>query len=196
MPQLRRADPGSSRAQTVFKVPSQEHKPEFSDSPLVQWDVSKCHILRKDKLAFVTGITAMLTTWLDGIKATPFASVFNGKASVPLAEFISTLVDLVDHLRCGRETLLMTVVYVRRSDSAAFPVSWNNIFRLLLAGVLTAVKMHDDYGLPNRRYARLIGLEVNDIISLEEHFIRQLNYELYINEPEFVGICTLVDQFC
>lgn len=195
LPQLRRADPSSSRAQTVVKVPVPA--PEFSHEPLLQWDTSRCHILRKDKLALVTGVTAMLTTWLDSVKTPPFASVFNGKASVPLSEFISTLVDLVDHLRCGRETLLMTLVYVRRvDDTQCFPVSWNNIFRLLLAGVLTAVKMHDDYGLPNRRYARLIGLEVNDIISLEEHFIRQLNYSLYINEQEFVHICTLVNQFC
>jgi hypothetical protein len=149
----------------------------------------------KTKEEIVRTTVQMLTAWLDSntVPDAPVVpSIFNGKATVTLQEFTKTLLDLIEHLRCGNEVFLATFIYLRRVHSPSFSVTWSNVFRLLLAAVLAGVKYLDDYGLPNRRYARLIGLEATDICELESSFCHTLKFSLYIYEEEFMEMCTLL----
>lgn len=170
-------------------VPESSFRNFFMDESQLQQEIATHPVLRKEKADLAASVTAMLTSWLNECKENALPSVFNGRASVSLSQFVATILDLLEHLRCGKEVLLCCLTYVRRISMIPFPVTWNNIYRLLLASVLVSVKFMDDYGLHNRRYARLIGLEVTDILCLEYNFVRMLEYSLYISQQEFLHVC-------
>lgn len=147
----------------------------------------------KSREEFVAGIVRVLSEWLnshEGVSAP--RSIFNGAARVPFSEFIDTLHQFVEYVRSGREILISCCVYVQRIHASEFFVTWQNVYRLLLAGVLVGVKLFDDFGLRNRKYSRLIGLEISDICAMELGLCRLLSYDLFISEEEFAGVASQI----
>jgi hypothetical protein len=113
-------------------------------------------------------------------------SVFNGQSSVSVADFVNALIDLLEYLDCDKETLITALAYVRRIVAQQLlPLCDANLFRLLLASVLAAIKYHDDVGIKNSQYAKLVGLSTCDVKCLEAGFVSLLHFGLFVPTEEF-----------
>lgn len=113
-------------------------------------------------------------------------TVFAGAATVSMELFVESLVEMNHALTNDNSPVVMMMIYMQRVISGgALPVSFQNVFRLLLAGQLCAVKYHADELLFNSEYARLIGLTLADVNGLELGFLNLLRFELYASGEEF-----------
>ncbi|KAI8867019.1 cyclin-related 2, partial [Ramicandelaber brevisporus] len=91
---------------------------------------------------------------------------------------------------CPHECFLALVVYTHRMRHVAeyrkkpFSVDPFSVHRLLIAGITVAVKFFSDFFYPNTRYARVGGLEPNELNSLEIKFLTLTNFDLSISIEE------------
>jgi hypothetical protein len=136
-------------------------------------------------------ISNLLSSWIGGPSHhEPTFTIFNGQSGVPLRDFVGALIELVDYLDCGKETLILCLVYMARVRSEFTCITTENVYRLLLAGTLAAVKFHDDLGISNKQYARLIGLELTDVRNLEASLLKILQFSLFVPDSEFSNIAS------
>eukprot|EP00698_Gefionella_okellyi_P007510 TRINITY_DN1840_c1_g1_i1.p1 TRINITY_DN1840_c1_g1~~TRINITY_DN1840_c1_g1_i1.p1 ORF type:complete len:220 (+),score=37.75 TRINITY_DN1840_c1_g1_i1:63-722(+) len=141
-----------------------------------------------DNSIIVPCVAAMLHIWVDNAPTAPI-SVFTGRASVSMTQFVSALVELLDYLRCDDTVLLTALCYIKRLSLGLYAVSAMNVFRLLLSSMLASIKYNDDIGISNIQFAQLVGLELKDIMALELNFMPLIQYQLYVPEEEFAGVC-------
>jgi hypothetical protein len=124
-------------------------------------------------------------------------SVFSGEASVSIEIFLDSLVELNHALTSDSSMIVVSACYLNRMlRRGMVVVSWNNVFRLLLACTLCAVKYHADELLYNGEYARLIGLSLQDVNSLELGILNGLKFELYASNEEFAHMGQVLIKQC
>ncbi|KAJ3159376.1 hypothetical protein HDU86_001694 [Geranomyces michiganensis] len=73
--------------------------------------------------------------------------------------------------------------------SGAVLVDSYNVHRLLITGIMVAVKFHSDVFFTNLHYARVGGLPVHELNELEMEFLLSIGFDLIISveELQFVG---------
>lgn len=136
-----------------------------------------------------SSISLLLHEWLDARPAEPPYTIFVGLASVSIEVFLENLVSLNDSMTQDSTIVLLTLTFIRRlMVTGEFAVTWKNIYRLLLAGMLTALKYHEDEILYNQDYAGLIGLPKEDVNRMELQFLSLLRFELYISVEEYGSV--------
>jgi hypothetical protein len=59
--------------------------------------------------------------------------------------------------------------------------------RLILAGVVVAIKYNEDDYFSNSFYAKVGGISLNEINVLETEFINLITFKLFIDEDIFKG---------
>eukprot|EP00698_Gefionella_okellyi_P007512 TRINITY_DN1840_c1_g2_i1.p1 TRINITY_DN1840_c1_g2~~TRINITY_DN1840_c1_g2_i1.p1 ORF type:complete len:250 (+),score=57.18 TRINITY_DN1840_c1_g2_i1:76-825(+) len=171
---------GCASAMDIDSVPSCV---EFQDYVPTNYSFGPIH---KDTI--ISSVAAVLHSWVDNAPTAP-TSLFTGRASVSMTQFVSALVELLDYLRCDDTVLLTALCYIKRLSLGLYAVSAMNVFRLLLSSMLASIKYNDDIGISNIQFAQLVGLELKDIMALELNFMPLLQYKLYVPEAEFAGVC-------
>ncbi|KAK2952196.1 putative cyclin-dependent protein [Blattamonas nauphoetae] len=93
---------------------------------------------------------------------------------------------LFKYMRCKRECFLYALVFiVRYLDCTHVVLSTQNVHRLLLVSLVIAIKFLDDVYYSNVDYARLGGLSVKELNSLEIHFLVTISFSLHIEYDTF-----------
>jgi len=64
-------------------------------------------------------------------------------------------------------------------------MSMFNIHRLLLTSVLVAIKFNEDDYYSNTHYAKIGGINLQEINTLEEEFVDGLNWGTWVNHDLF-----------
>lgn len=57
--------------------------------------------------------------------------------------------------------------------------------RLLLTGMVVAAKTHDDRFYTNKFYARIGGVELQDLNLMEARFLKLLDWAVFVKPEEF-----------
>ena len=60
-----------------------------------------------------------------------------------------------------------------------------NVYRLLFAGVIIALKYNEDKFYSNVFYAKIGGLEIKQLNCLEVEFVIALNFDLFVDNKIF-----------
>eukprot|EP00698_Gefionella_okellyi_P007511 TRINITY_DN1840_c1_g1_i2.p1 TRINITY_DN1840_c1_g1~~TRINITY_DN1840_c1_g1_i2.p1 ORF type:complete len:222 (+),score=23.65 TRINITY_DN1840_c1_g1_i2:63-728(+) len=140
-----------------------------------------------DNSIIVPCVAAMLHIWVDNAPTAPI-SVFTGRASVSMTQFVSALVEMLNYIHCDYTILLTALCYIKRLSRGLYPVSYLNVFRLLLSSTLASLKFIDDIGISNNEFARLVCLELKDIGRLELNFMVLIRCQLYVSEAEYAAV--------
>ncbi|ORX49980.1 hypothetical protein BCR36DRAFT_62474 [Piromyces finnis] len=133
---------------------------------------------------------------------------FHSKHVAPIS-IESYLNRILKYTLCGNECFLSVLIYFHRMSQIqdyipSFPSSCKknkkpfiinsyNIHRLLIAGVTVSAKFNSDIFFLNSHYAKVGGLPINELNSLEMEFLMLNNYDLHVSveELQYTGNCLL-----
>ena len=88
---------------------------------------------------------------------------------------------------CSPECFVMSLVYIDRimKKQSDFVISKLNIHRLIVTSMMLAVKFFDDTYYSNAYYAKVGGVKAPEMNVLEVHFLRLIDWHLYVSPEEF-----------
>ena len=105
---------------------------------------------------------------------------------VPIIKIEDYLIRLVKFSKMEISTLVLTFIYIKRFiDKENFIIAFNNIFRLIITCSLLAIKFNENKAFKNSFYAKIGGLEVEDLNNLEYNVFSRLNFNLRVLDSEF-----------
>eukprot|EP00755_Sulcionema_specki_P007570 Sspe_Gene.5620::Locus_1861_Transcript_1_3_Confidence_0.500_Length_1333::g.5620::m.5620 len=101
---------------------------------------------------------------------------------------------LMKAFRCSEEPFVLAVIFLNRvlTKHPEITPSEKNIHRLLLCSLLLAIKVRDDIRYDNRYYAKAGGVSVVEMNYLEQCFLKLIDFEVYVDLPEFVEYLQLI----
>lgn len=114
------------------------------------------------------------------------ASCFHSQR-VPKVTLSSYASRIQKYFDCSQECYVLCLIYIDRIVKLHpdFEVNDLTCHRLLLTGLLLAVKYNDDVFAANDYYSRVGGISPQEMNSLEVEFLRLLEWKLYVSPSEY-----------
>ncbi|KAL9650373.1 hypothetical protein ABK040_016440 [Willaertia magna] len=105
----------------------------------------------------------------------------------PAISVLKYLERIVKFAFCTAECYILSLVYMDRLVQAnpQFVISNYSIHRLLITSIMVAAKFFDDKFYDNAYYAKVGGIDVEEINRLEIEFLFMIQFSLHIQAPEF-----------
>eukprot|EP01061_Rhynchopus_euleeides_P036169 TRINITY_DN609_c1_g1_i3.p1 TRINITY_DN609_c1_g1~~TRINITY_DN609_c1_g1_i3.p1 ORF type:complete len:190 (+),score=58.39 TRINITY_DN609_c1_g1_i3:85-570(+) len=114
-----------------------------------------------------------------GAPCNPAACPYTGrKTSIPLDVYIVKCAT-----ECGGSTevfVLVTIYIDRVCRSASVALCKESMHRLFLVALLVASKHHNDRPLSNAVFAKIGGVTLRQINTMEEQFLRDVQWDLHV----------------
>eukprot|EP00439_Symbiodinium_sp_Y106_P038088 s2657_g4.t1 len=106
------------------------------------------------------------------------------------------LTRLAKYFQCHESCLLLALVYIDRAVKMNPVVVVNNftIHRLLAVATVVAAKIQDDLFFSNAHYARVCGLTLRELNSLEVYFTSLLRWKLHVPVTEYREYLNMVKR--
>ena len=115
--------------------------------------------------------------------SSPFITKMNKAINIPIGIYIDRWCRYaVDD---DKVVIIMLALILRIKN--VILVNIETIHRLLATTFLIACKYHYDLPYSNRYYSTIAGLSLKELNSLEEHLLTALNWEVHINQDEFIN---------
>lgn len=129
----------------------------------------------------------------DAISITPSEASASCTSPARLPDLGIWLAQLAKQSGAATATIMVATVYIRRVR-LALPLGATRLasafHRVLLAALVLAAKMTHDRALKNAVWARYSGLfTTHDVNLMESQFLRLIDYNLCIDEPELLAVC-------
>ena len=104
---------------------------------------------------------------------------FTGKTlpKILLKEYINRIIIYTE---IEKNTLISSLIYIDKIDKKK-PITEFNIHRIFFTAILISIKYNEDDILKNDYYAKIAGVNLNEINKMEFDFINLLNFNLYID---------------
>ena len=84
-------------------------------------------------------------------------------------------------------TLLLILIYIDRvCEINKFRLNYFNIHKMILGGMLVAIKYNEDDYFSNSFYAKVGGVTKKEIDTLEYEFLSLIDFNLYVSEELFI----------
>lgn len=107
-------------------------------------------------------------------------------ASKPGITVLDYLQRVATYAECSDPCYIMALIYLDRIQAHPdFRVNHLNIHRLLITSIMIAAKFFDDFYYNNAFYARIGGISVKEINSLEMEFLFIVGFSVAVSEEEF-----------
>mmetsp|Transcript_12808 Transcript_12808/g.21880 ORF Transcript_12808/g.21880 Transcript_12808/m.21880 type:complete len:176 (+) Transcript_12808:29-556(+) len=117
----------------------------------------------------------------QGNNWTPFHA-----ASIPTVGIQQYLCRFLQYARANEEQLVSSLIYLERFlENSESSLDVLSVHRLALIALVTACKYTNDNPYNNSFYARIGGLPVPELNSLELVFLSSLQFELYIHPKTY-----------
>jgi len=113
--------------------------------------------------------------------------IFNCTA-VPGISLHDYLLRIQKYSSAPLEALIVAYILIKRClfNCDGFELTNHNIHKVFLISVMSAMKMYEDEVLENKAFARIGGIEMSDLNSLELKFVELIDGCLFVNETTFV----------
>lgn len=104
--------------------------------------------------------------------------------SISVAEYLQRMLK---YMYCSDECYVLALIYLDRirERAAWLEINSRSIHRLFLTGVVVAAKFFEDKYYKNSYYCRVGGITNQELNSLEHHFLRYLEFNLYVSQEEY-----------
>ncbi|KAF4652177.1 mitochondrial peripheral inner membrane protein [Perkinsus chesapeaki] len=94
---------------------------------------------------------------------------------------------LAKHFGCSDEVFVLCLIYIDRAIKRddTFAVSALNVHRLVLTALTIAAKFHDDIYYSNAFYARVGGVSVSELNTLELTLLKMMDWQCFVPTEEY-----------
>jgi len=105
----------------------------------------------------------------------------------PAVSLEDYVVRLWMHFKCSEECFVIALIFLHRlSTNCPFlPVNVYGVHRLLCTALILAAKVHDDEYYSNAVYAKISGVHLKEMNSLERTFIRCIRWNFVVTPEEY-----------
>lgn len=143
----------------------------------------------EEDLCFVNVVAKVLERLIDANdwRSMPSHVVTKFQSSyVPDVSILSYLERIQKYAKCSNCVFVAALIYIDRIiDLQQLILSKLNIHRLLISSVLVAAKFLDDFFYNNAYYARLGGISLCEMNSLELEFLQLIHFSLHITADNY-----------
>ncbi len=103
-----------------------------------------------------------------------------------------------DELSIGKRSLVMAMVFLDRllQSAPGFQLSALNVHRLVLIGFLVSVKVQEDVPFPNAFWAKVGGVPLAELNSMENTFLQVLQFRVHVRAEEFDQLLARFHAIC
>ena len=103
---------------------------------------------------------------------------------LPTISILDYLNRIVIFSNIEENTLISALIYI---DTVAKikKISQFNVYKILFAAVLVALKFNEDEIYKNNYYAQIAGVSIEELLILENEFLKLIDYKLIIIESTF-----------
>lgn len=124
----------------------------------------------------------MARTSKTPVKKSGFQSV-----RVPNISLSSYASRIHEYFRCTGECFVLCLIYIDRivKHNTDIQVTDLTCHRMLLTGCAVAAKVHDDEYASNEYFARVGGIETQELNTLEVEFLQLLGWKLFVSGEEY-----------
>jgi len=178
-------------ASTQQHAPAEESKffqgSENGDQKDREW------VIVRETDHFVTGLGIVLTRMASMSNNPQRPTIFHSQVA-PRMSISNYLTRIHKYFGCSDECFVMALIYIDRLVKLhpAITVSTLSCHRLLITAVMLAAKFHDDLYYSNAHYAKVGGISLNEMGTLEHRFLNLLCWKLYVPPEEYESYRGLV----
>ena len=106
--------------------------------------------------------------------------------SIPSLSIKDYLTRLSQFTKINESTIILILIYIDRIGKInKFILTYRNIYKLILASMVIAIKYNEDNFYSSEVYAKLGGLSVPELNYLEFQFLIQIKFSLFIEKDLF-----------
>ena len=103
--------------------------------------------------------------------------------NIPVKDY---LLRIQTYANVEKSTLIISLIFIDRlCNKAKITLTYYNIHRILFSAILIGIKYNEDNFYDNKYYAKIAGVKLKELITLEYHFIKLLNCSLYVSKEEY-----------
>jgi hypothetical protein len=121
--------------------------------------------------------------------------MFNSKKppSISIQQYLERIVK---YSKMEDSTLILTLIYIDRlCDLSQINLNDYNIHRIILTNTLLAIKYNEDDYYSNDYYAKVGGISLQEINSLEYECVKLLKHKLFVDEEFYNKYETYLKQY-
>ena len=108
---------------------------------------------------------------------------------IPVLTIEKYLKRIIKYTQMEKSTLIISFIYILHIiEKENYFICKNNIYRIIIASCIIASKFNEETHYKNSHFAKIGGLNLNEINFLEYSILSKINFELYVNEGEFYFI--------
>ena len=106
--------------------------------------------------------------------------------SIPSLSIKDYLTRLSQFTKINESTIILILIYIDRIGKInKFILTYRNIYKLILASMVIAIKYNEDNFYSSEVYAKLGGLSVSELNYLEFQFLILIKFSLFIEKDLF-----------
>jgi hypothetical protein len=106
--------------------------------------------------------------------------------SIPSLSIKDYLIRLSQFTKINESTIILILIYIDRIGKInKFVLTYRNIYKLILASMVIAIKYNEDNFYSSEVYAKLGGLSVSELNYLEFQFLILIKFSLFIEKDLF-----------
>ena len=106
--------------------------------------------------------------------------------SIPSLSIKDYLTRLSQFTKINESTIILILIYIDRIGKInKFILTYRNIYKLILASLVIAIKYNEDNFFSSEVYAKLGGLSVPELNYLEFQFLILIKFSLFIEKDLF-----------
>lgn len=108
-------------------------------------------------------------------------------SNIPASLAIGGYVErITKYTHCEESTLITALIYIdRMCEINNIYLMEHNIHRIVLAGIILAIKFNEDDYYTNTYYSKVGGIVVKELNMLEYEFLKLSKYSLYIKHETY-----------
>ncbi|CAF2124063.1 unnamed protein product [Brassica napus] len=115
---------------------------------------------------------------------------------VPDMTIQSYLERIFRYTKAGPSVYVVAYVYIDRfcQNNQGFRISLTNVHRLLITTIMIASKYVEDMNYRNSYFAKVGGLETEDLNNMELEFLFLMGFKLHVNLSVFESYCCHLER--
>ena len=113
-------------------------------------------------------------------RSSPFHS--NNHINISISNLLNRVIK---HCQIETSTLVTAIIYLDKIISEHLFLTKYNVFYLLIASLLLAIKINEDVIYTNKTYAKLFGVSLHKLNELEYVLLKMMNYKLTVKTQEY-----------
>ena len=106
--------------------------------------------------------------------------------NIPPISIKDYLERLCKYSKINTSTIILILIYIDRiCNIQKFKLTYYNVYKLILASMIIAIKYNEDEYYSNKFYSKLGGVSISEIVFLEYNFLSLIHYNLFVNNELF-----------